>query len=325
MGKAVNFADFFRIKVHHPCTAHAQFTGLQHHVGPGNGGVAADFSGNVSQLLFFQISSIQHLQYLLILAILRSAAALVLRGFVRQHLLLKVEKERIEHLSEIADFSSSIHAFMFYLQKDCSSLETLTGKAYNLYEAVQSDPKTAADALDVAREIHEIKKDMLRTVKGLNRLRDKHMMLQQMQLSEICKIISVGYDALDSGIKLTFQFEKDHIVPNYIDYFVILNNLISNAMQAHAECIAVSFHEDVSQIQLSVLDDGDGILPGNLQNIFEPGFTTRSDAKTGDISNGLGLTHVQDIVDRLGGTIAVDLSGGYTNFVISLPKAENQL
>jgi signal transduction histidine kinase len=65
---------------------------------------------------------------------------------------------------------------------------------------------------------------------------------------------------------------------------------------------------------LTVRDDGVGIEPGALGRVFEPYFTTRR------AGTGLGLAIARNIVEGLGGTIAVSsvLSQG-TEVRITLP------
>jgi two-component system cell cycle sensor histidine kinase/response regulator CckA len=67
---------------------------------------------------------------------------------------------------------------------------------------------------------------------------------------------------------------------------------------------------------LSVRDTGTGMMPGVLQNIFEPLFTTKRSG------TGLGLAVAQQVVVRHGGTIHVESQPGVgTSFYIFLPVA----
>jgi signal transduction histidine kinase len=56
---------------------------------------------------------------------------------------------------------------------------------------------------------------------------------------------------------------------------------------------------DAGRATIEVRDDGIGIAPEDLARIFDPFFTTR---KTG---TGLGLAITRNIIEGLGGTIAV--------------------
>src|SRR5579884_3670396 len=72
--------------------------------------------------------------------------------------------------------------------------------------------------------------------------------------------------------------------------------------------------DDGSWVQLEVEDNGCGIAPEHLPQIFEPGFTTRP------ASAGLGLAVVARVVRQHGGTIAVRSQPGRgTVFTLRLP------
>ncbi|HEX7086946.1 MAG TPA: ATP-binding protein [Vicinamibacterales bacterium] len=71
-----------------------------------------------------------------------------------------------------------------------------------------------------------------------------------------------------------------------------------------------------AQIRLRVVDRGTGIRPEDLPQIFEPYFTTR---RTG---TGLGLAIARNIVEGLGGTIAVETEPGRTALEILLPAGD---
>ena len=52
-----------------------------------------------------------------------------------------------------------------------------------------------------------------------------------------------------------------------------------------------------------------------------PGFSTKINYETGQVSRGLGLSLVKDIVEsELGGSISVTSEDGCTDFTIRIPK-----
>ncbi|MCY1537022.1 Sensor kinase CckA [compost metagenome] len=68
---------------------------------------------------------------------------------------------------------------------------------------------------------------------------------------------------------------------------------------------------------VSVRDNGTGIAPDNVGRVFEPFFTTR-DVGAG---LGLGLSVSYGIVQRHGGTLAVESElGAWTEFTFDLPR-----
>lgn len=67
-------------------------------------------------------------------------------------------------------------------------------------------------------------------------------------------------------------------------------------------------------IEITIEDNGPGIVPENLSHIFDPFFTTK------DFGTGLGLSICQDIVSQHRGSIrAENCSTGGARFIIQLP------
>ena len=56
---------------------------------------------------------------------------------------------------------------------------------------------------------------------------------------------------------------------------------------------------------LTVQDNGPGISPRAMRNLFQVGYSTKFDPETGNISRGIGLPAVEFMVEELGGEIQV--------------------
>jgi signal transduction histidine kinase len=70
-------------------------------------------------------------------------------------------------------------------------------------------------------------------------------------------------------------------------------------------------------IMISVIDQGSGIPPDELEHVFEPFFTTKAD-KGG---SGLGLATLYSIVRKAGGHVEVESKVGRgTRFDVVLPR-----
>ncbi|MBP6629660.1 MAG: hybrid sensor histidine kinase/response regulator [Kofleriaceae bacterium] len=103
----------------------------------------------------------------------------------------------------------------------------------------------------------------------------------------------------------------------------VLVNLVKNAVDAIADTrrggeVVVAVVARGDRATLSVRDDGPGIPAERLPQIFEPFFTT----KPAGVGTGLGLPLVAQLIERAGGTVAVDsVVGRGTCFTISVPMA----
>jgi signal transduction histidine kinase len=96
----------------------------------------------------------------------------------------------------------------------------------------------------------------------------------------------------------------------------VLLNLLENAAQASPPggAITVKTRPAAGSVEIAVIDRGAGIKPDDIENIFNPFFTTKSDGI------GLGLAIVSKIIDEHGGTMAVESELGQGSvFRILLP------
>jgi signal transduction histidine kinase len=101
----------------------------------------------------------------------------------------------------------------------------------------------------------------------------------------------------------------------------MVRNLLDNAARHAHSRIAVELAEvDESAVRFSVADDGDGISPEHIDQIFER-FVRLDVARTRDRGGtGLGLAISRDIVRRHKGAIEVDTSTDEgTRFVVTIP------
>ncbi len=101
----------------------------------------------------------------------------------------------------------------------------------------------------------------------------------------------------------------------------VFMNLLANAAQAVAghdgATIRIRTRDHNGDVVISIEDNGEGIPDEVLPRIFDPFFTTKDVGE----GSGLGLAIVHGIVERHGGTIAVDseLAKG-TTFTVTLPR-----
>jgi signal transduction histidine kinase len=101
----------------------------------------------------------------------------------------------------------------------------------------------------------------------------------------------------------------------------VFMNLLTNAAQALSgrdnATITIETTGDAESVVVKVRDNGAGIPPEVLPRIWDPFFTTKDVGE----GTGLGLSIVHELVERHGGTIAVDTKlGEGTTFTVTLPR-----
>jgi len=104
-------------------------------------------------------------------------------------------------------------------------------------------------------------------------------------------------------------------------YFVVLNNLISNAVKFSFATgkIEVSYEADDTRGRLIVRDEGRGIPEKYIKDIFRPDVKTTSKGTRGETGSGLGLIFCQQIMKAHGGSITLEsVEGRGTTFYVEL-------
>jgi len=205
-------------------------------------------------------------------------------------------------------------------------IESVMSKSHLLYMENRDNEDISSISLDIAREVHEIKKDYYRIMAGLEGFIQDFEENDEMSFKDIIYIIRINIDKYikESGKNIDISFSvMDNInIKNYNYIFTILNNLIVNAIDevSNDGRIYVSQYKDNDNIVLKVKDNGEGIDDGLLDYIFNPGFTTKYDNITGKPSTGIGLSHIKNITENLNGEIEiVSKKQKGTTFIIKVP------
>lgn len=102
----------------------------------------------------------------------------------------------------------------------------------------------------------------------------------------------------------------------------VLDNLLSNAVKySHQDTtVTLRVSTEHSRVCIEVEDEGQGIPPEELSNIFEPFFKSSVETTAGESSTGLGLAISKRIVEGHGGTIEVESETNRGSlFRVSLP------
>ena len=80
-----------------------------------------------------------------------------------------------------------------------------------------------------------------------------------------------------------------------------MDNLINNSQKSGAQKVLMNWNSlsNGEGVSLSFADNGNGIDNDIIENIFDFGFTTTK-------GSGLGLYHVKNIINKIGGSISVN-------------------
>lgn len=102
-------------------------------------------------------------------------------------------------------------------------------------------------------------------------------------------------------------------------YIRIINNLIQNVIaHSHADKIKITLSKKKNSMELILADNGVGIEKEDLKHIFERLY--KCDKGRAEKGSGLGLSIVHQLVEKMGGSIAVEsVSGKGTAFTLYFP------
>lgn len=288
--------------------------------------ISFDIICNTAEILVRNMFSISTIKVIIVTALVRAfiqCSAFLIYKY--QKLYIKT----LEHQKRYAELNlmvSKIYAEAFYLQKSTNDLNTIMREAYNLYEMNKDKEEFSVKALSLAQNAHEIRKNNDRVLRGINQLVQNVEKVEYMSMSEIFCIISDNtkrqIDNVNSNIFIKFKLEEDYSIKRYYDIFAILNNLIINAIEACSGDNMINVIGEISQkeLLLDVSDNGTGIDKDVLPYIFNIGFSTKFNEETGAMSTGIGLCHVKNLLENLGGSIEVesDIDRG-TKFLVKIP------
>jgi signal transduction histidine kinase len=188
--------------------------------------------------------------------------------------------------------------------------------------------KNLPEGNDLAREMTGfISSEVVRTNSLITRFlefaRPSPLKLKKTELSEVVDRAIGQLEQMRQNTRVTIytNYSPD-IRPFPIDSEIlerVVYNLLLNAVQATQAggAVTVKTREVDGFAEIAVIDRGAGIAAAQIENIFNPFFTTKPDGV------GLGLAIVSKLVDEHGGTIAVESERGKGSiFIVRLPMSE---
>ncbi|MBU3157723.1 HAMP domain-containing histidine kinase (plasmid) [Clostridium estertheticum] len=152
--------------------------------------------------------------------------------------------------------------------------------------------------------------------------------IQHVELAELSRNILKDWVPIFENTRLDFDidiYEKRIEVNLDTDaYSRILNNLIQNVI-SHSRATHVKIRVSLlaANVMIAVVDDGTGIPKQDLPHVFERLY--KCDMARSEKGSGLGLSIVQQLVEKMGGSIAVK-SEQYqrTEFIVQFPLADEK-
>jgi PAS domain S-box-containing protein len=233
--------------------------------------------------------------------------------------LLRELQDRAEHADRLAELGRIAAGVVHELN---NPLTAVTAYADALIVKLSSGPHDPADlaklrAIEHAgKRIHRFTRDLL-TFARPSRDREEPVDLALLveQAAQMCE------PAL-AAARASVVRRIERVPPvrgqrgSLLQVFVNLVTNAAHALEPKGGTVTLELAAEDEAVTARVRDDGPGMAPDVQRRAFEPFFTTKIDGR----GSGLGLSIVQGIVTRHGGTIALESAAGAgTCFTVRLP------
>lgn len=152
--------------------------------------------------------------------------------------------------------------------------------------------------------------------------------IREVELAELTRSLLKDWVPIFENNRLDFDIEiPEKRIKVNLDtdaYTRIINNLIQNVIShSRATHIKIKISLLTVGVMISVADDGKGISKQDLPHVFERLY--KCDTARSEKGSGLGLSIVQQLVEKMGGSISVQ-SEPYqrTEFIIRFPLVDER-
>lgn len=272
--------------------------------------IICDYFSNIleiSLLLNFQHYTVKIFQFLFLTALLRAFVSCAL-AYTYNHLTLLILKDYHEKRYYYFIWSTStVKSEVYFMQKNIYEIENIMKNAYLLDKELEKyhlPQEFQHLSLDIARDVHEIKKDYQNVIKGLGtyfKVENESSLLLKDIFRIVLSYIRSLIQAYQQDIIITEKIQSKLAVSNYYLLLNVISNLVLNAVEAIGDqkkgTIVVSTEETDKMLRIMISDNGPGISGKMKEYIFQAGFSTKFDAN-GDIYRGIGLSNVKVIVEE---------------------------
>ena len=333
-----------------------------------------DYLSNAAELfLHFYLHSFAADKQLFILAVaaVRTFIVWLILFVADRYRLTLLRRAHAERYQRLILLMSRLEGEVTWMEKNANRIEDTMNTAYDMYRDLQKSGSPESErALDVAKEIHEIKKEYYLIMRGISEALNRESRESGMSFQDLFTILGESLKTLAStqGIQVTLvtDFQDSLYTSDPYTMVSIFRNLFSNSLDAaeaeenrkeltitvterrreaagseargeessstedacgEKSCGESSGADSRATAQAAYLidirDNGPGIPAELRDQIFNPGFSTRINYETGVISRGLGLPVVQDLAQRLGGSIELleQTGGPGACFRLTIPES----
>ena len=196
-----------------------------------------------------------------------------------------------------------------------------------LHESVEDNSATPEDIKESIKTVQSTTERIAKIIKGLNFFaRDgKSLPIESAHLStiivETLSFCSEKMRLNDIRLEIVKHYDESlYIDCRSVEISQVLLNLLNNSIDAISEqsdkWIKIVVNDNDPNIEINIIDSGNGIPMDIQEKIMQPFFTTKDLGK----GTGLGLSISLGIIHSHQGKIFIDNDSSNTKFTIILPK-----
>ena len=245
----------------------------------------------------------------------------IIRFFFLRSLLKRDQELTALKLNFFTNISHEIRTHLSLINGPVEHLLTTTNDEHNIHQL--KTVKTNADSLlQLVTELMDFRKAETGSLKLHFKRYDIISFLREEIMEPFYNLSlskNIRTELITNAESIYIDFDKEQL-------HKVFFNLLHNAYKfTESGCfINVTVNDEKDTIQIIISDNGSGIAPENISNIFKNYFQSADNGQSNS-GYGIGLALAKSIVELHKGTIAVESNAGksaerITSFIVNLPK-----
>jgi len=297
----------------------------------------SDFLSNMIEMTIrshFVLIPQRTIELLFLIALIRTFFVIGIWTGFRYYRSFLVREEHEARYRRLLMLISGFKSEIYFMNMNMQQIESIMSKSFRAYRLAQetnASEELQKLTLDITKDVHEIKKDYIRVIKGLEDVSEFRTDSSPLHIQDLVSLLvdslKESFASPRNPVPVTVRVECDFTVQNHYYLMSILRNLVVNGIEAAGKnietpVVELSVGVNGDNIRIECRDNGRGICPSDQEFIFNPGFSTKYDMESGAMSRGLGLTLVKELTERyFGGEISVHSEWGRgSKFLIVIPR-----
>ncbi len=296
--------------------------------------MASDYIGNAAEFLsrygLAEYTTNNVMATLFLVAAIRGTIAVTLCVSINYYNSFLRKEEHDERYRMLLNIISDLKGEIYFLHSNTEHVESVMDEAFSLYREYDKldEGQRKNKALNIAKDVHEIKKNYFRVIEGIDEIILKEKPNDKLSLRDLSKLLQLSLtrqlEMSHVPVILSFHVDSDVQIKEHNLLMSILRNLINNSVEAieNGGKVEIYHVQDETTHEFVVIDDGKGMSEEMQDYIFNPGYSTKYDDETGNSNRGIGLSLVKDIVENVfNGKIEVESKVGVgTRFSVIIPR-----